>query len=99
MPPPDPFPPPPGAGYASPARIADALARQLARHGLTRIYTASAGKHAVISVSAEVTAWTDGVLVWCTCGGQRRAWPATDTEGAAARLAALAARPGTGGPR
>jgi hypothetical protein len=71
MPLPDPFPsPPPGAGDASPARIAAALARQLARHGLTRIYTAASRRHAVISVTAEVTVWTDGVLLWCTCNGQ-----------------------------
>jgi hypothetical protein len=99
-PPPGPFaPPPPPAGYASPARIAAALTRALARHGLTRIYTAAAPQHAVISVTAGVTAWTDGVLLWCDCDGQRHTWPAADTDGAAARLAALAALPGTAGPR
>jgi hypothetical protein len=91
-------PPPPAAGYASPALIAAALTRALTRHGLTRIYTASGRRHAVISVSAGVTAWTDGVLLWCTCNGQRHTWPAADTDGAAARLAALAAPPGTAGP-
>ena len=47
MQPPDPFPaPPPGAGYASPARAAAALARALARHGITGIYTAASEKFA-----------------------------------------------------
>jgi hypothetical protein len=92
------MPPPPGTGDASPASIAAALARQLARHGLTRIYTAAAPRHAVISVTAEVTAWTDGVLLWCTCNGQRHTWAAADPE-AAAQLAALAGPPATAGPR
>ena len=91
MPAPDPFPPPaPAAGYASPARVAAALAAQLARHGLTRVYIAATARLAVISVTATVTAWTDGRSLWCTCEGQRRAWPASDTQAAAARLGALA---------
>ena len=63
MQPPDPFPaPPPGAGYASPARAAAALARALARHGITGIYTAAAEKFAVISVTAGLTVWTNPKL-------------------------------------
>ncbi len=96
MHPPGPFPsPPPGAGDASPARAAADLTRALARHGVTGIYTAAAEKFAVISVTADLTVWTDGHLLWCTLDGQRRTWPAADTETAAIRLSALA-RP-TGG--
>ena len=91
MHPPDP-PPPPGPGYASPANVAAALARQLARHGITGIYTAAAEKFAVISVTADLTVWTNGYLLWCTYDGQRRTWPAADTEAAASSLAALARR-------
>ena len=91
MPPPYPFPPPPpGAGPASPALIAAGLTRALSRHGITGIYTATAEKFAVISVTADLTVWTNGHQLWCTHDGQRHTWPATDTETAATRLAALA---------
>ena len=91
MHPPDPFPPPPpGAGPVSPARVAANLTRALARHGITGIYTATAEKFAVISVTAGLTVWTNGRQLWCTHHGQRHTWAATDTETAAARLAALA---------
>ncbi|MGH3120363.1 MAG: hypothetical protein ACRDND_04935 [Streptosporangiaceae bacterium] len=62
------------------------LAALLARHGLTRIYTAACSVIAVISVTAGPTAWTNGHVLWVTLGGQRETWP----EAAAARLAALA---------
>jgi len=75
---------------ASPARIAATLAALLARHGLTRVYTAACSVIAVISVSAGLTAWTNGRTLWVTRDGQRETWPAADTEAAAARLAALA---------
>jgi hypothetical protein len=89
MHPPDP-PPPPGPGYGSPASAAAALTRHLTRHGITGIYTASAARVAVISVTADLTVWTDGSRLWCTCQGQRHTWTVTDTGIAAARLAALA---------
>jgi hypothetical protein len=79
--------PPPGT---SPARIAAVLAALLARHGLTRIYTAACSVIAVISITTGLTAWTNGRQLWVTLGGQRETWPAADTETAAARLAALA---------
>jgi hypothetical protein len=96
---PGPGTPSPPAGNAGPALIAAALTRALTRHGLTRIYTTAGPRHAVISVAAGVTAWTDGLLLWCICDGQRHSWAAADTDGAAARLAALASRPGAAGPR
>jgi len=88
-----PFPPPPSA--AAPGRAAAALARALTARGITGIITAAAQKFAVISVAAGLTVWTDGDQFWCTHAGQRRSWPAADTESAAAQLALLA-RPGTG---
>jgi hypothetical protein len=89
---PDPFTPPtPGdGGNASPAFAAAALASQLARHGITRIDTATTKKFAVISVAGTLIVWTDGHLLWCIHQSQRRAWPAAHAEAAAARLAALA---------
>jgi hypothetical protein len=86
--PPDMFPP--GSGPASPASITAALTRELARHGITGIYTATAQKFAVISVTAEVTVWTNGRQLWCTHYGQRHTWPADDIPAAATRIAALA---------
>jgi len=89
MHPPDPPPLPPGTGHFSPGRVAADLTRALARHGITGIYTAAAEKFALISVTAGLTAWTNGHQIWCTHGGQRRTWPATDIDAAATRLAAL----------
>ena len=86
--PPDPFPPPPAA--AAPGRTAAALTRALTARGITGILTAAAQKFALVSVTADLTIWTDGDHLWCTYGGQRRIWPATDTETAATCLAALA---------
>ncbi len=96
MHPPDPFPPPPpGVRHTSPDRVAAGLTRALARHGVTGIYTASAEKFAVISVTTGLTVWTNGHQLWCTLDGERHTWPATDTETAAIRLATLA-RPAGG---
>ncbi len=85
--PPSSPPPPPDA---SPAALAAALTRALAARGITGIYTAAAGRVALISVTAEVTAWTNGRQIWCTHAGQRYTWPAAGIEAAASALAALA---------
>lgn len=92
MQPPGPFPPPtpPSAGRDSPARTAATLTRQLARHGISRTYTAASEQFAVISATPDLTVWTNGQLIWCTLRGRRYTWAASDTETAAARLAALA---------
>ena len=90
---PDPSLLPPTA--AAPGRAAAALRRALTARGITGIITAATQKTAVISVTADLTIWTDGTWLWCTVGGQRRTWPATDTEAAATHIAALA-RPGPG---
>ena len=92
MHPPEPFPPPAAGsgGDASPARAAAALTRELARYGITGIYSTAAEKVAVISVTATVTVWTNGHLFWCTVDGQRHSWAVADAGTAAARLASLA---------
>jgi len=90
---PSPFaPPPPGA---SPAGTATALTRALAARGITGIYTATAARIALVSVTTAVTAWTDGRQIWCNCGGRHYAWPAAGIDTAASALAALA-RPAPG---
>ncbi len=78
-----------------PASPAAALAALLARHGLTRTYTAARPGIAVISVTAGLTAWTNGRQLWVTHNGQRETWPAADTSAAAARLPALASHDAT----
>jgi hypothetical protein len=75
---------------SGPASTATALASLLAQHGLTRTYVAAQPGIAVISITPALTAWTDGRTVWADIAGQRQTWPAADTQGAAARLAALA---------
>ena len=85
---PDPSLLPPTA--AAPGRAAAALARALTARGITGVLTAAAQKTAVISVTADLTIWTDGTWLWCTTGGQRRTWPAADPETAAAGIADLA---------
>jgi hypothetical protein len=93
MHPPDPFPPPPPG--ASPAATAADLTRALSARGLTGIYTAAAARFGLVSVTAAVTAWTNGHQIWCTCAGQHHTWAAADIDAAAAGLAALAS-PGPG---
>ena len=80
---------------AAPGRAVAALTRALTARGITGIITAATQKFAVISVTADLTIWTDGTRLWCTVAGQRRTWPATDIEAAATGIAALA-RPGPG---
>ncbi len=92
MHPPSSPPPPPDA---SPAAIAAALTRALAARGITGTYTAAADRVALVSVTAAVTAWTNGHQIWCTHAGQHYRWAAADIEAAASDLAALArAAPG-----
>jgi hypothetical protein len=93
MHPPDPFPPPPPG--ASPAAATTALTRALTARGLTGIYTATATRFGLVSVTAAVTAWTNGHQIWCTVAGQRHTWPADGIGTAADALAALAS-PGPG---
>jgi hypothetical protein len=78
-----------------PAAAVTALARALTARGLTTIYTAADARVGLVSVTAALTAWTDGRQIWCTCAGQHRTWPAADIGGTAAAIAALA-RPADG---
>ena len=87
MHPPSPFPLPPDT---SPAATATALARALTARGITGIYTAADARFALVSVTAAVTAWTNGHQIWCNCGGQHRTWPAVGIDAAASALAVLA---------
>ena len=93
--PPGPFPRPalPGTSRATPATAAASLASQLAQAGITRVYTAACDRYALISVTAGLTVWTNGRVLWWHHPDQPGTWPAADPAPAAARLAALAAHP------
>ena len=85
----------PAAPPGSPADVAATMAALRTGHGLTRIYTAACQLIAVISVTAGLTAWTNGHQIWCTHAGQHYTWPAADIDAAAGALALLA-RPAAG---
>ena len=89
---PGPFPRPaaPGTSRATPAAAAAAITRHLGDYGITRTYTATCDRYAVISVATGLAVWTNGRVLWWHHPGQPGTWPAADTPAAAARLAALA---------
>jgi hypothetical protein len=87
--PPAAFPSGPGPS-ASPASAAAALVRHLTARGIVGIYTATTYKFAVISVTADLTVWTNGQQLWCNRHGQHHTWPTSDMQAAGADIAALA---------
>ena len=58
------------------------------------IYTATCDRYALISVTAGLTVWTNGRLLWWDHVDRPGTWPAADPAPAAVRLAALARRAG-----
>ena len=72
-----------------PARALDALAAELRQRGMTGMYTASCRLFGVLSVSAGVTVWSNGRVLWWRVGDEETTWPAADVPGAARRLAEL----------
>lgn len=85
----------PGTVRTSPASVVRALAEMLRQRGITRIYSAACPVFGVVSISTGLTAWTNGRLLVWRYGGVSHAYPAADVEGAAERLATLAARMGS----
>jgi hypothetical protein len=76
--------------FPRPADIIRDLVTLLSSYGLTRMYWSASAVCGVLSLP-HVTVWLyDGhCLTWQHDGSYTR-WPATDTEGAARHLAALA---------
>jgi hypothetical protein len=94
MTPPHLTPAPPGfPPRQRPAEVLDALAGQLRQRGLTHLYAASCRLFGVLSVSAGVTVWTNGRVLWWRAADDETTWPAADAPGAAWRLAELSAAP------
>jgi hypothetical protein len=91
--------PGPNPGQRGPAAALRALADQLQSAGFTRLYAVACVRFGVLSVSEGLTVWTNGCLLWWRADGEQIAWPAADTEGAAARLAGQARPDVAGGGR
>ena len=58
-----------------PAEALDALG-QLRQRGVTRMYAASCRLFGVLSVSAGVTVWTNGRVLWWRTADGETTWPA-----------------------
>jgi hypothetical protein len=80
---------------ASPASVARALDAMLRERGIRRIYSAACAVFGVVSVTADLTVWTNGLVLLWHVNGIPDTYPAADVQGAAERLAALAARTGS----
>ena len=84
-----------GTVRASPAAVVRALDGMLRQRGIRRVYSAACAGLGVVSVDTDLTVWTNGrVLLWHV-NGVPDACPAADVEGAAERLATLAAQTGS----
>ncbi len=73
----------------SPAEVLEALAGQLRQQGVTHMYTTSCRLLGVLSVSAGVSVWTNGRVLWWRAGEDETTWPAADPNGAARILSSL----------
>jgi hypothetical protein len=84
--------PAPGTVRMSPASVISALDGMLRQRGIRRVYTAACAVFGVVSVSTDLTVWTNGrVLLW-HFNGVPDTCPAAEVEVAAERLAMLAVR-------
>jgi hypothetical protein len=82
----------PGTVRTSPASVVRALDGMLRQRGISRVYSAACAVFGVVSVSTDLTVWTNGrVLLWHV-NGVPDACPAAEIEDAAERLALLAVR-------
>jgi hypothetical protein len=73
-----------------PANVVRALADLLRSDGITRLYGDACTILGVLSIAYGLTVWTDGRRLWWDRDGTQATWPATDPDGAARILAALA---------
>jgi hypothetical protein len=79
-----------GAYRRRPADVLAAVEIMLRDLGLMRLYRTACPRVGVLSVTAGLTAWCDGRTLTWQHKGENTAWPVTDAEGAARRLAKLA---------
>jgi hypothetical protein len=88
---PRPRPVPLPAGPGRPGDIAADLAVLLRIRGLVpAVYAPAGAVLAVVSITAGLTAWTDGITLAWRHAGTRTTWPAGDIPGAAVQLARIA---------
>jgi hypothetical protein len=76
-----------------PADISRELVTLLRTHGLAHLYWSASARIGVISITPELTIWTDGRHLTWTRHGTRTTLPADDTTEAATHLARLAKQP------
>jgi hypothetical protein len=69
-----------------------ALADELERLGICGLYVRAYRSVGVVSISAELTIWSDGQVLRWQQDDSLVIWPAADSVGAAARLAGRAQR-------
>jgi hypothetical protein len=85
----------PGTVRMSPASVISALGGMLRQRGIQRVYTAACAVFGVVSVSTDLTVWTNGRVLQWHFNGVPDACPAAEVEVAAERLAMLAVRTGS----
>lgn len=65
-----------------PAEALDALAGHLLQCGVTHMYGVSCQLLGVLSVSLEITVWSNGRVLWWRVNDEETVWPAADPGGA-----------------
>jgi hypothetical protein len=73
----------------SPNEALYALAGHLREQGITSLYGCACDRFGVLSVSAGVSVWTNGRVLWWHTADGETTWPAADPEGAVRILSSL----------
>jgi hypothetical protein len=79
-----------GISTGTASSVTRSLAEMLHQRGIERVYSAGYPTVGVISVTPDLTVWTDGRTLRWYCDGTPGNCPAADLEAAAERLATLA---------
>ena len=90
MNPPGPDASPQGTSTGAASSVTRSLADMLRQHGIEHVYSAVYPTVGVISVTPDLTVWTDGVTLRWSRDGTPDHCPAADLQAAAERLATLA---------
>jgi len=99
MNPPGPHAAPQGISTGAAFAVTRSLAEMLRQRGIEHVYSAVYPTVGVISVTPDLTVWTDGVTLRWSRDGTPDHCPAADLQAAAERLATLADLAGSGPAR